>query len=114
MKRPLSLLNKEASFIPIPSDEDLMTLHVFLLLLVLVLMFSLARGCVSFAGPIMTLPSRQQQPSAPHSTVSSSLAPHTIAPPVASPPPTRRLWNQRLCLCAPGARSKAGGEPRSE
>ncbi len=38
---------------------------------------------------------------------------HLIVRPAASPPPSRRVWNLRLFLCAPGARSKAGGVLRN-
>jgi len=31
----------------------------------------------------------------------------------AGTPPSQRLWSHLLCLCAPGARSKAGGEHRN-
>jgi hypothetical protein len=61
---------------------------------------SLSRGCVSFASPIIALPS-WQQPSAARSTVSSSLVPHTIAQLVDSPPRSRRLWCQRLQMSRP-------------
>src|SRR5258707_7359984 len=62
---------------------------------------SLSRGFVPFVGPIMVPPSRQQQPGVPRSNVFSSHAPHTLAPPVASPAPTRLLWRLCLLLYAP-------------
>jgi hypothetical protein len=74
---------------------------------------SLSCGLVPFAGPIMALP-RRQQPSAPQSTAFSSRVPHTIAPSVASPPPSRQLWSLRFSLCALGARSKAGGSLKAD
>jgi hypothetical protein len=55
----------------------------------------------------MVLLSQQQQPGVPRSNASSSHAPHTIAPPVASPAPTRRWWSLCLHLYAPDASVKS-------
>ena len=50
------------------------------------------RCLVPFSGPILVLSSREQQPGcARRSNVCSSLALHTIAPPVVSPPLPRRV-----------------------
>ena len=44
------------------------------------------RGFGIFTGSIITLPTQEQGPCTPQSTVSSNHAPHLIAPPAASPP----------------------------
>jgi hypothetical protein len=89
-----------------------MTLYVFLLRFCSS-SFSLSYGFATFAGSIIGLPGRQLQPGAPRSDISSSHAPHAIARPVASSPPSHRWGSLRLPLCVPGARSKAGGGPQS-
>jgi len=72
---------------------------------------SSVRHCFGvLTGSIFGLLPHEEQPSAARSTVSSSPAAQTIAPPVVSPPLPRWLEGQHLRLCAPGARSKAGGE----
>jgi hypothetical protein len=40
-------------------------------------------------------------------------APHLIVRPAASPAPSRRMWDRELFPCAPGTRSKVGGEHRN-
>jgi hypothetical protein len=66
-------------------------------------------------GSLFGLPPHEEGLSAPRSTVCSSLAAQTIAPPVVSSPLPRRVQGQRLCLCVPGARSKIGsGSNRTE
>lgn len=74
---------------------------------------SLWRCFGDLTGSLFGLPPHEEGLSAARSTVCSSRAPQTIAPPVASLAPTRLLWDLLLRLCAPGARSKAGGEPPS-
>src|SRR5260370_39758131 len=71
--------------------------------------YSAWRGFGSRPGSIKTLSTREQEPSTPASNISSSRAPHLIVRPVASPPPSRRVWDQHLFLCTPGVRSKADG-----
>jgi hypothetical protein len=90
-----------------------MALDVFLFLLLSFLILSLARLCHLYVF----------HHGLPHSRVGAvhpmvhrlrhRLVPHAIVRPVAFPPPAQRLRGHRLCLCAPGARSKAGGEPRN-
>jgi hypothetical protein len=68
------------------------------------------RCFVALLGLIFSLLMHKQAGDVLWSTVCSSPALHLIAPSVVSP---RQAWNQPLHLCAPGARSKAGGEPPS-
>jgi hypothetical protein len=70
--------------------------HVYVFLLVVCLLLSLARPS----------PPREERPSAARSSVCSSPAHQTIAPPVVSP---RQAWNLLLRQYAPGVRSKAAG-----
>jgi hypothetical protein len=86
-----------------------MAVHVLLFLFV-VFLLSLWHCFGVLAGSIFRLPPQEEGLSIPPSNVSSSPAPQTTAPPVDSPPLPRRVEGQHLCLCAPGARSKAGGE----
>jgi hypothetical protein len=82
-----------------------MAFHVFLFLLVvcLVLLASFA-ALARFPGSIFSLPPHEEGLSTPESTVSSNHALHLTVLPVASPPPSRRVWSQRLRLCAHGVR----------
>jgi hypothetical protein len=80
-----------------------MTLHVFFLLLVCVLMFSLTWLCFlrwPHYGPAQLAAAKRT----PLHRLRHRRAPHTIAPPVASAAPSRRVWSLCLPLCAPGAR----------
>jgi hypothetical protein len=63
------------------------------------------------AGSLSSLPTSKQELCAPQCTVCFSHAPQMIAPPAVSPPLPLRVEGQLLCLCAPGARSKAGEVP---
>jgi hypothetical protein len=81
-----------------------MALYVFLLLLMFFLIFSLVRLC--YLCWLHHWPARSAA-AARHTPVPRLRhrhAPHTIAPPVASPAPTRLLWDLRLRLYAPGVR----------
>lgn len=87
-----------------------MAFHIFLFLLVICLLLTLAL--------LWRLGWLHLQPS--HSAVASRRSPvhrllkprsPSIAPPVDSPPLPRRVWSQRLRLCGPGARSKAAEAP---
>jgi transposase-like protein/IS1 family transposase len=63
---------------------------------------SACSGFVLFGGPTLVQISREQQRRcAPDSTVCSSLAPQTIAPPVVSPPLPRRVEGQCLQMSRP-------------
>src|SRR5947209_6360252 len=82
----------------------LMTHHVFFLLLLCVLLFSLARLCFlgwSHHGPAQ---SRTAAKRTSLHRLRHRHAPHLIAPLVASPASPRRVEVHRLCLCGPGAR----------
>ena len=81
-----------------------MTFHVFLLLLVCVLMFTLARLwslCWPHHGPAQSAAATRRTPL---QRLRHRHALHTIALPVASPAPTRLLWGLCLRLSAPGVR----------
>jgi len=83
-----------------------MTHHVFFLLLLCVLMFSLARLCFlcwPHHGPAWLAAAKRTS----LHRLRHRHASQTIALPVVTPPLPRRVQGQRLCLCAPGARSKA-------
>ena len=92
-----------------------MALHVFMcvLLLMVCLLLSLV-----LLRPLDWFPLRpsSSQGEAKRSTLHRLLKPRspTIAPPVVSPPLPHWGQGQQLLLYAPGARSKAGGEHRSE
>ena len=86
-----------------------MAIQVVLFLLVFLLFLGLALLC-RLAWPHLQPSDAKQAGDVLWSTVCSSPALHLIAPSVVSP---RQAWNQPLHLCAPGARSKAGGEPPS-
>jgi hypothetical protein len=73
----------------------------------------LSRGFGTLAGLIMTSLTWERRRYTRWFSVFSNHAPHTIVQPVASLPPPRQLENQRLSLCALGAKSKAGGERRN-
>ncbi len=81
-----------------------MTLQVFLLLLLFVLMFSLARLCSLCWPHHCPAQSAAAARRTPIQRLRHRHAPHTIAPPVASPAPSRRLWSLRLRLYALGVR----------
>jgi hypothetical protein len=59
---------------------------------------SVWRYCGVWTGCLFGLP-QKARPSAPRCNVFSSPVPQTIAPPVASPAPTRQVEGQRLHLC---------------
>jgi hypothetical protein len=80
-----------------------MTLHVFLLLIVCVLMFSLAWLCF-LRWPHHGFAQSAAAKRTPLHRLRHRRVPHTIAPPVASPAPSRRMWSLCLRLSAPGAR----------
>jgi hypothetical protein len=87
-----------------------MALHVYVFLLVVCLLFSLALfwrlDWFHFRPSPSAVASRR-------SPVHRSLCPaaQMIVPPVDSPPLPRRVRSQRLGLCGPGARSKAAEVP---
>ncbi len=76
------------------------------------LLLSLARLCHPYL-PHDCLP--HSRAGAVHPIVQRLLKPRTPCdcPACRLSPPSQRLWGHRLCLYAPGARSKAGGEPRN-
>jgi len=88
-----------------------MALHVFLYLLLSSFMLCLARLChlylLHHCFPHLRI-------AAVHTTVQRVLKPRTpLDCPACRLPPPSRLWNQRLYMCLPGARSKVGGEHRN-
>ena len=88
-------------------------LHVFVLLLLSFLMPFLAQLCHLY-WTYHCLP--HSKAVALHTAVQRLRhrhAPSAIVQPVASPPLSRLVWSQRLCLCAPGARSQVAEEHRS-
>jgi hypothetical protein len=90
-----------------------MAFHVFLCLLLSLLILCLLRlGSLYWPhhGPAKSAAVARRTPI---HRLRHRRAPHTIAPSVASPPPSRRVWSLRLSLCAPGVRSKAGAEHRN-
>jgi hypothetical protein len=89
-----------------------MILHLFLFLLLSFLILYLARLCHLYLLH-HCLPPQEQERCIPWFTVSSSPAIQAIVLLVVFPPPSQWVWGHRLCPCAPGARSKAGGEPRN-
>jgi hypothetical protein len=108
----LLILAAQGSFscFPFETARILMAIHVFVFLLVVCLLLSLARlGHLDWFH-CRPSSSRGGATRTPVQRLRHRPAAQTIAPPVASPAPTRLLWDLLLRLCAPGARSKAGGE----
>jgi hypothetical protein len=87
-----------------------MALHVFVFLLVVCLLLSLALLWRLDWFPLRPSSSRGGAKRTTLHRLRHRLAAQTIAPPVVSSPLPRRVWSQHLLLCAPGARSKAAGE----
>jgi hypothetical protein len=80
-----------------------MSHYVYMFLLVVCLFLSLARLWRLCWFPLR-LPPYEEGSSVARSSVCSSLAPQTTAPPVVSLPLPRQVEGQPLCLCVPGAR----------
>jgi hypothetical protein len=90
-----------------------MHLHVFLLLFLFFFILSLAQLCHHYWPHHGTPHSRVVTLRTTVQRLRHRRAPRLIVPPAASPPPSRRVWSLPLSLSVPGARSKAGGEPRN-